>query len=317
MPGDDPSTILVTGGTGFLGRSLVNKLVAEGQSVRVLSRSGKNSAHPRISMYRGDLTCVKDLKVIVQGCKLIFHCAGEKTDEKMMTAVNVMATKHLLEVASDERIRYFCHLSSIGVVGKTRLKLVDESTACNPTNQYETTKLAAEEIVNRGVSDGRVVILRPTNIFSAETLRPMLRGSFRSRIGAFLKGNESAHFVYIKDVVAAAMYWMQAPSQRSVDTYIVSSDGESGNSNRDIQALLSSRIHTAPQPSKMSAPLLVPYCARLLRHGKSNYGNVTYSSRKIYESGFRFPYGLKAGLNDAVDSLLESHSACGVHQGHI
>lgn len=305
MPGEDSPTILVTGGTGFVGRSLVNKLVAGGLSARVLSRSGNNSGHPRISVYRGDLTRLNDLKAVVQGCDVIFHCAAEKTDETIMAAVNVTATKQLLELARDRRIRYFCHLSSVGVIGRTRLRLVDESTACNPINQYEATKLAAEEIVGEGLGDGRVVILRPTNIFGAETLRPMLRRSFRSRIHAFLKGNESAHFVYIKDVVAAAMHWIQAPPEKPVETYIVSSDEESGNANRDIQALLSSRMHTAPHPPTMSAPLFLPYCARLLRHGRSNYGDVIYSSRKIHQAGFCFPFGLEAGLNDAIDGLLE------------
>jgi nucleoside-diphosphate-sugar epimerase len=317
MPGDDSHPILVTGGTGFVGRSLVNTLVAEGLSARVLSRSGSNPGHPRISVYRGDLTNLDDLKAVVQGCKVIFHCAAEKTNEKKMAAVNVTATKQLLELARDRRIRYFCHLSSVGVIGRTRLKLVDESTACNPTNRYEATKLAAEEIVGDGLGDGRVVILRPTNIFGAETLRPMLRRSLRSRIRASLIGNESAHFVYIKDVVAAAMYWIQAPSERSVGTYIVSSDEESGNANRDIQALLSSRMHTAPDPPIISAPLFLPYCARLLRHGRSNYGDVVYSSRKIRQAGFCFPFGLKAGLNDAVDGLLESRAGSRSSQAHV
>jgi len=257
------------------------------------------------------------LKAVVQGCKVIFHCAAEKTDENIMTAVNVTATKHLLELARDVGIRYFCHLSSVGVIGRTRQKLVDESTACNPTNQYEATKLAAEEIVGEGIGDGRVVILRPTNIFGAETLQPMLRRSIRSRIHAFLKGNESSHLVYIKDVVAAAMHWIQEPSGKSVETYIVSSDEESGIANRDIQTLLSSRLHTASRPLKTSAPLLLPYCARLLRRGNSNYGDLIYSSGKIHQAGFCFPFGLKAGLNDAIDGLLESRDGCGVRQAHV
>src|SRR5450631_969423 len=307
----DPSRILVTGGTGFVGRSLVNKLVAGGLSVRILSRSGRDSEHPNISLCRGDLTSRKDLKVAMQGCKVIFHCAAEKTNEDVMTAVNVTATRHLLELARDLRVRYFCHLSSVGVIGRTRLKLVDESVACNPTNRYEATKWAAEEIVREGLDDGRVVILRPTNIFGAETLRTMLRKSFRTHIRAFLKGNECAHLVYVNDVVAAAMHWMEAPFSRSVETFIVSSDEESGNAHRDIQAFLASRMDTAPRPFNVSAPIFVPYCARLLRNGKTNYGDVLYSSRKINQAGFYFPFGLKAGLNDAINALMDSRTVRG------
>jgi nucleoside-diphosphate-sugar epimerase len=175
-------------------------------------------------------------------------------------------------------------------------------------NEYEATKLAAEEIVRGGLGDGRVVILRPTNIFGSATLRPMLERSLRAQVRAFLKGNECAHLVYIDDVVAAAMYWMQAVPAKSAGTYIVSSDEEPGNAHRDIQAFLASRVQTAPRPFKVSAPLFAPYCARLLRHGKANYGDVIYSSCKIKQAGFNFPFGLKAGLDDALNALLRSTS---------
>jgi len=302
----DTSRILVTGGTGFVGRSLVNELVAGGSSVRILSRGETTSEHPRISVCRGDLTSPRDLQAAMQGCVAVFHCAAEKTNEDVMTAVNVTATKRLLDLATDLRVRYFCHLSSVGVIGRTRLKLVDETAECNPTNRYEATKLAAEEIVREGLGEGRVVILRPTNVFGADTLRSMLQKSLRSRFRAFLKGNECAHLVYIKDVVAAAVCWMHAPADGSVETFIISSDEESGNAHRDIQALLASRIDTAPHPCGVSAPISVPYLARRFRHGKTNYGDVLYSSRKISRAGFSFPFGLKAGLNDALNALLES-----------
>src|ERR1700679_4251541 len=98
MPGDS-AAILVTGGTGFVGRSLVGRLVADGQSVRILSRRGNSSEHPNISMCRGDLTSQKDLKAAIKGCKVVFHCAAEKTDEDIMTAVNGTATKNLLALS--------------------------------------------------------------------------------------------------------------------------------------------------------------------------------------------------------------------------
>lgn len=300
---EDSADILVTGGTGFVGRSLVTKLVAQGRSVRILSRRGDASDHPNISMCRGDLTNYKDLKAAIKGCKVVFHCAAEKFDEDVMTAVNVTATKVLFELSRDFRIGYFCHLSSVGVIGRTRLKVVDESTACNPMNEYEATKLAAEEIVGGDLGDGRTVILRPTNIFGAATLRPMLRQSFRSQVRGFLTGNEHAHFVYIGDVVAAALYLMQTAPAKSTEAFIVSSDEEPGNVHRDIQRFLASRVPAAPRPLKLSAPLFAPYFARLLRHGRTNYGDVIYSSGKIKQAGFGFPFGLKAGLDDALNAL--------------
>jgi nucleoside-diphosphate-sugar epimerase len=300
---EESAAILVTGGTGFVGRSLVGKLLADGRSVRILSRRANDSQHPNISICRGDLTNQQDLKAAMKGCEVVFHCAAEKTDRNIMAAVNVTATRNLFELSREMRIRYFCHLSSVGVIGRTRQKLVDESAPCNPMNEYEATKLAAEEIVRKGIGGGRVVILRPTNIFGPATVRPMLQQSLRSQARTFLKGNECAHFVYIGDVVAAAVYWMQAADAKSAETFIVSSDQESGNTHRDIQEYLASRRRSAPRPPRLSAPLFAPYWARLVRHGKTNYGDVIYSSSKIKQAGFEFPFGLKAGLDDALNAL--------------
>ena len=197
--------ILVTGGTGIYGRSLVRALASEGHSVRILTRGDNSWHHPQISMYRGDIARLEDLEGAMRGCDTVFHCAGEKLDREKMTSVNIAGTRNLFSLATELGVQFFCHLSSVGVTGKTALRIVDEYSSCNPTNPYEETKLAAEEIVRSGVDAGYVVILRPTNIFAPTTLGPFLARSIRNNIAMFLKGNENAHFVYVEDVVAAAL----------------------------------------------------------------------------------------------------------------
>jgi nucleoside-diphosphate-sugar epimerase len=297
------SSVLVTGGMGVLGRSIVRGLVAEGRSVRVLSRGASYPEHPQVSTYHGDLTCRDDLRGAIQGCNAVFHCAAEKSDRTKMRAVNVSATRSLLELARESGVTYFCHLSSVGVIGKTRVRLVDESARCNPRNAYEQTKLAAEEIVRQGIDDGRVLILRPTNVFSATTLEPWLERSFRRRVRLFLKGNENAHLVYVEDVAAAALHGLRLSSGPRVDTFIVSSDEETGSTYSEVQAELATRVSGAPRPFRLSAPAIVPYCARLVAHRDTNFGNIRYSSGKLRRTGFCFPYGLKNGLIDAVNQM--------------
>lgn len=236
----------------------------------------------------------------MQGCDAVFHCAAEKLDPVRMAAVNVTATKLLFDMACDLQVGFFCHLSSVGVIGKTRAKVVDESSPCNPMNRYAETKLAAEEIVRRGLPGGSVVILRPTNIFGPETLEPWLQDSIRSRVRLLLTGREKSHLVYVEDVAATAVYCLQTSGHRRVDTFIVSTDEEPGDTNREVQATLASMTQTAPRPFRMSAPLWISYCARLIRHGHSNLGDVVYSSRRLREAGYRIPYGLRDGLYDAV-----------------
>jgi nucleoside-diphosphate-sugar epimerase len=295
--------IMVTGGTGFFGRSLVRRLLADGHSVRLLSRTDATEHHPRLTGYRGELTDFHILTAAMRGASAVFHCAAEKHAAELMTEVNVAATKRVFDLARELCVGYFCHLSSVGVIGKTSLSEVDETTACNPTNRYEETKLMAEQIVNEGMDKGIVVILRPTNIFGAQSLGPFLDDSWRSSVRRFLKGREKAHFVYVEDVAAAAEYLLEAPAQERVGVFIVSSDEEPGNTYNGIQAAVSSRIAAAPGPCKLAAPVFVPYCARRLRNRAANYGHVAYSSRKLRATGFDFPFGLRRGLDDAIDKL--------------
>lgn len=303
-----PADILVTGGTGFFGRSLVRHLIAAGHTVRVLTRKGNSSEYPRISMYNGDITCFKDLKGAMEGCSAVFHCAAEKENPAQMIAINVSVTRMLFDLAAEAEVKFFCHLSSVGVTGKTVEKVVDESTSCNPMNKYEETKLAAEEVVNQGLDNGKVVILRPTNIFGPGTLRLWMENSLRSKMRLLLKGNEYAHLVYVEDVAAAAVYMLDAFPGKSVETYIVSSDEEKGNTYKGVQAYLAPKIQTASFSLGFSAPLFVPYFLRRIKHGPTNFGDIIYSSRKLREAGFVFPYGLQVGLNEAVGAIKNSPS---------
>jgi nucleoside-diphosphate-sugar epimerase len=213
-----------------------------------------------------------------------------------MTETNVSATRLLFEVASEAQVSFFLHLSSVGVVGRVRHRIVDESSACNPMNRYEETKLAAERIVSSGLDSGKVVILRPTIIFGAQTLEPWVRSTLQSRIRLALRGNENTHLVYIEDVVAAAMFLWQKKIEKPVETFNVSSDEEDGGTYREVHTLLASMIEGAAHSFKRSAPLFIPHGLRLIRRGSSNYGDVIYSSHKLRQAGFNFPFGRRAGL---------------------
>jgi len=301
--------ILVTGGTGLLGRELVRRLVTSGQRVRVISRTGVPAGHDLISMYHGDIRRLEDLRGAIRGCGAVFHCAAEKNDSARMTETNVSATRLLFDVASEAHVKFFLHLSSVGVVGRVRQRVVDESSPCSPTNRYEETKLAAERIVSAGLEGGKVMILRPTNIFGVQTILPWLRSTLYSRMRLVLQGNEHTHLVYIEDVAAAAIFLWQAGIEEPVETFNVSSDEEDGGTYRDAQALLASLIEAAPRPVKRSAPLFIPHGLRLIRRGFSNYGDVIYSSRKLREAGFHFPFGRRAGLVQVAGALQEQDSA--------
>jgi len=294
------STVLVTGGTGLIGSSIVRRLVAAGRSVRVLSRVEARTTHPQVAFCRGDLARLDDIRAALRGCDTIFHCAGEKTDRQRMLAVNVTATRELFGLATDSAVRFFCHVSSVGVIGKTALTIVDEDTSCNPTNHYEETKLGAEAIVARGLPGGTVAVLRPTNVFGVGNLYPRLDDSLLSAIRLFVTGNESSHLVYVEDVAAAALYALEAAAVGQVTTFNVSSDDDGGNTWREVRAAALAAVRPGKYRPATAAPRFVPHVLRRLRGDPANAGDIVYTSRKLRAAGFRFPFGLRAGLIDAL-----------------
>src|SRR5215471_4714140 len=86
------SLILVTGGTGTLGRRLVPRLVAEGRRVRVLSRHVHDAADG-VEYVTGDLLKNEETPAAVAGAEVIVHCAGGRKDDDV-------ATRNLVAAAS-------------------------------------------------------------------------------------------------------------------------------------------------------------------------------------------------------------------------
>src|SRR5205809_5104004 len=126
--------ILVTGGTGTLGRLVVPRLRDAGCKVRVLSRRSREAAEG-VEFVTGDLTTGEGIEAAVEGAEIIVHCAGSsKGDEDK--ALN------LVRAASRAGAR---HLVYISVVGADRIPVV--SGVDRAMFGYFASKLAAERVV--------------------------------------------------------------------------------------------------------------------------------------------------------------------------
>jgi len=129
-----PSPILVTGGTGTLGRLVVPRLRDAGCDVRVLSRRSREGGEG-IEFVAGDLATGEGIEAAVQGTEIIVHCAGTaKGDEDK--------TRNLVRAASRAGAR---HLVYISVVGADRIPVV--SGIDRAMFGYFGSKRAAEELI--------------------------------------------------------------------------------------------------------------------------------------------------------------------------
>ena len=207
----------VTGGTGFVGRRLVEHLLASGtfSEVRVLTRSA--NAVPGARMLQGDLTTVP-LGPLVEGVDLVFHCAAELRNEATMRGLHVEGTRRLLAAARG-RVSRWVQLSSVGAYGRARREgIVDEGAALAPAGEYETTKVQGDELV-AGESVFPTVTLRPSIIFGPG----MTNRSLYQLVSALDRGwfffvgqGAIANYVNVDDVAEALLACGTSPRARGV-----------------------------------------------------------------------------------------------------
>jgi uncharacterized protein YbjT (DUF2867 family) len=126
--------ILITGGTGTLGRLIVPRLQDVGCKVRVLSRRSREAAEG-IEFVTGDLTTGEGIEAAVEGIETIVHCGGSSKDDEEKTL-------NLVRAASRAGAR---HLVYISVVGADRIPV--ESSVDRAMFGYFASKLAAERVV--------------------------------------------------------------------------------------------------------------------------------------------------------------------------
>jgi len=144
--------VLITGATGGLGQALLHEARARGWRVRASGRSALDQ--PELDYLRADLArndC--DMRALTDGCSTVIHAAalsaswGARAD---FEAINVAATRRLLEAARQSGVKRFVFISSPSIFASfsNRIAIGDnDAPASPPLNHYARTKLAAERLV--------------------------------------------------------------------------------------------------------------------------------------------------------------------------
>jgi nucleoside-diphosphate-sugar epimerase len=148
--------VLVTGGGGFIGSHLVERLLRDGNEVRVLDNfaTGHHAnlaeVKSEIELVEGDIQSYERVHNAVRGCELVFHIAALPSvprsiqDPLTSTASNVTGTLNALLAARDEDVRRVVFASSSSVYGPQREFPQREEAAARPISPYGVSKLAAE-----------------------------------------------------------------------------------------------------------------------------------------------------------------------------
>jgi len=165
--------ILLTGATGFLGRHIVDELLAEGYDLRLLIRDPQHRKLPwkaMVEIVEGNVLDIESIDRAMAGIETVIHAAAEvsywKRRHTPMYQVNVQGTANLVNACLEHHTKKLIHLSSIASLGKKKGDdLINEETLWTKDKShsyYALTKHKAEREVYRGIAEGlEAVIINP------------------------------------------------------------------------------------------------------------------------------------------------------------
>ncbi len=217
--------ILVTGGAGYIGTSLVQALAADEQVSEIiiydnLSRANYNlflgqpyTDGNKIRFVQGDLLDSRKLRKNLEGVSVVYHLAAKvstpfaNTDGHMHEQVNHWGTAELVYAVEESQVEKLVYTSSSSVYGSAA-ELITEQSSLNPRTLYGISKQRGEEHVARLQDKVTTYIIRLGNVFGynksmrfdAVINRFMFDAHFKNRISIDGNGKQWRAFVHINTV---------------------------------------------------------------------------------------------------------------------
>ena len=222
----------VTGGTGFIGRHVVRKLVARGYQVTALARSDSAAATLRelgAMPVTGDITDTESMRGPIQGSDVVFHVAGwykiGGDDWMKAEEINVGGTRKVLRLAHELGVPKIVYVSTVAVFGDTKGELVDESYHSNGPflSEYDRTKWLAHykvavPLIEKGAP---IIIAMPGQAYGpgdASWLADAMRFYYRGM--PFLPGPETTlTYAHVEDIAEGII--LAAEKGRIGESYVL------------------------------------------------------------------------------------------------
>ena len=228
------TTVLVTGGGGFIGSNLVRGLLERGDEVRVLDNfstgSRQNLDGLDVEVVEGELRSYERVHNAIKGAEVVFHLGAlgsvprSVQDPLTSSAVNIEGTLNVLLAARDADVRRVVFSSSSSIYGSSGELPRTEAMLPDPISPYGVAKLAAERYC---ISFGRVydsfeaVVLRYFNVFGPRqspfsqyaAVVPLFITAIAQGepVTIFGDGEQSRDFTYVSNVIDATLRAADAP----------------------------------------------------------------------------------------------------------
>ena len=260
---------VVTGGCGFIGSHVVDRLVERGDEVVVMDDLATGDAanlNAEACLVRGSVLDAALLRNAVDGANVVFHLAALPRVERSVEdpvgthRVNVDGTLNVLEAARGAGVGRVVYASSSSVYGDQDTHLMREDMTPNPLSPYALQKLLAEQYVSllapmHGIT---AVSLRYFNVYGP---RQPLEGEYALVIGKFLSasrsgrpltvygdGEQTRAYSHVDDVVSASLLAAEADVPPGRNTVLNVGTGVEISVNQLATMIGGDVVHVVPNP---------------------------------------------------------------------
>jgi nucleoside-diphosphate-sugar epimerase len=224
----------ITGGTGFVGGRVLEKLLERGHQVSALARSPKDIVDFQtrgISPVPGDITNIESMRNAMRGSDVVFHMAGwsryGRNKQAMAEKVNVDGTRNVLGLAYELGVPKIVYTSTVAIYGNTHGQLVNESTPIPSgpfLTEYDRTKWLAHmqvalPLIARGAP---IVIVLPGGVYGPggdSLVGEFMRRYYLRQLPAFPAPDLGITFAYVDDV--AEGHLLAAEKGKPGESYIL------------------------------------------------------------------------------------------------
>lgn len=231
--------MLVTGGAGFIGSRLVERLLSEGYSVRVMdnlvsgSKDNLDTTNGNLEFMKGDLRSGKDAAEAVKGCPVVFHLAANPNvrDAEGHFESNVLTTHNLLEACARAKTRKLLFASTSTVYGNARVLPTPEDHPFSPVSMYGAAKAACESLISGYCNTFGIkgVILRLANVVGPRANHGVIP-DFIAKLTKNPKeleilgnGLQKKSYLFVDDVVDAFLLCLDAKPKNKVEAFNIGS----------------------------------------------------------------------------------------------
>jgi len=319
--------VFVTGGTGFIGGTVVRQLRERGDDVVCLVRSPEKAgkvAGLGAELISGDLSNAEAMRSGMEGCDAVVHAGAmyevgiPAKQHPAMWEANVAGTEHVMRAALEAKVAKVVYVSTCGVFGNTHHKVVDE-TYEHPgkefTSYYEETKLEAHRIVKRMIEDGLpAVIVQPGGVYGpndTSQVADLLEQFFAGRLLLLPFPELGICLTHVDDIASGIL--LAVDKARVGETFVLSGPVTTMREAIETVASASGRKppkHAMPVPLLRAMTPIGPLVGKLfgqppnLRELISSADGVTFwasHEKASRELGYA-PRGMEEGLRQTLEA---------------